>query len=84
MKVVQELMRHGSARITVKTYSQARTPAKRAEQQRLAQMILSLEESEPMISLKSGTSQRLNGASDLLPAELQAMWSALDQEDSFM
>jgi len=39
IKVVQELMRHGSARITVDIYSQARNPEKRAAQQRFVQMI---------------------------------------------
>ena len=81
IKVVQELMRHGSARITVDIYSQARTPAKRAAQQRLVQMILPEERSELVIpSLISGELEPL----DLSPAELQAIWSALDQEELFM
>jgi len=76
LKVVQELMRHGSARITVDIYSQARSPAKRAAQQRLVQMILPEERSEPVIpSLKGGSPQDLDRVSDLSPAELQAMWS---------
>ena len=78
-------MRHGSARITVDIYSQARSPAKRAAQQRLVQMILPEERSEPVIpSLASGSFQHLDLVSDLSPAELQAMWSALDQEELFM
>jgi integrase len=36
IKVVQELMRHGSARITVEIYSQAGSPAKRAAQERFS------------------------------------------------
>jgi hypothetical protein len=55
VKVVQELMRHGSARITVDIYSQARGPGKRAAQQRLVQMILPEERSEGVVpSLESG------------------------------
>lgn len=74
-------MRHGSARITVEIYSQARSPAKRAAQQRLVQMILPDKESEPVItSLVSGELEPL----DLSPAELQTMWSTLDQEELFM
>ena len=81
LKVVQELMRHGSARITVEIYSQARSPAKRAAQERLVQMILPEDRSEPVIpSLVSGEREPL----DVLPAELQTMWSALDQEELFM
>jgi site-specific recombinase XerD len=38
VKVVQELMRHGSARITVDIYSQARSPAKRAAQHRMCKL----------------------------------------------
>jgi len=49
IRVVQELMRHGSARITVEIYSQARSPAKRAAQERLVQMILPEDRSEPVI-----------------------------------
>jgi hypothetical protein len=81
IKVVQELIRHGSARITVDTYSQARSPAKRAAQQRLVQMILPEDRSEPLIpALVSGELE----PSGLSPAELQTMWSALDQEELFM
>lgn len=78
-------MRHGSARITVDIYSQARSPAKRAAQQRLMQMILPEERSEVVIpSLKGGSPQHLDRVSDLSPAELQVMWSALDQEELYM
>jgi len=81
IKVVQELMRHGSARITVDIYSQARNPEKRAAQQRLVQMILPEDRSETGIpSLVSGGLQ----TSDLSPTEVQTMWSALDQEELFM
>jgi integrase len=79
VKVVQELMRHGSARITVDIYSQARSPAKRAAQQRLVQMILPQEGPELAIPLLE-TPQHLDRVSDLSPAELQAIWRALDQE----
>jgi len=85
VKVVQELMRHGSARITVDIYSQARNPAKRAAQQRLVQMILPEERSEPVAPLLERASlQHLDGVSDIVPPELEAMWSALDQEELFM
>jgi hypothetical protein len=81
IKVVQELMRHGSARITVEIYSQARSPAKRAALERLVQMILPEDRSEPVIpSLVSGEREPL----DVSPAELQTMWSALDQDELFM
>ena len=39
IKVVQELMRHGTARITVEIYSQAITNIKRRTQQRIVRMI---------------------------------------------
>jgi hypothetical protein len=74
-------MRHGSARITVDIYSQARSPAKRVARQRLVQMILPEDRSEPVVpSLVSGELE----PSDLSPAELQTMWSALDQEELLM
>jgi site-specific recombinase XerD len=40
IKVVQELMRHGSARITVEIYSQAITKIKRRAQTRIVRMIV--------------------------------------------
>jgi len=39
VKVVQELLRHGSARITLDVYTQAQMPAKRAAQQRIVAMV---------------------------------------------
>jgi site-specific recombinase XerD len=39
IKVVQELMRHGSARITVEIYSQAISNVKRRAQKRIVRMI---------------------------------------------
>jgi integrase len=39
VKVVQELLRHGSSRITLDVYTQAQMPAKRAAQQKLVAMI---------------------------------------------
>ena len=78
-------MRHGSARITVDIYSQARSPAKRAAQQRLVQMILPEGRSEVVIpSLKGGSPQLLDRDPDLSTAELQVMLSALDQEELLM
>jgi site-specific recombinase XerD len=42
IKVVQELMRHGTARITVEIYSQAITKIKRRAQTRVVRMIMPL------------------------------------------
>jgi integrase len=39
VKVVQELLRHASAKMTLDTYSQALTPAKRAAQSKVVSMI---------------------------------------------
>jgi integrase len=39
VKVVQELLRHASARITMDVYAQAMTPAKRAAQQKVVRMV---------------------------------------------
>ena len=39
VKVVQELLRHGSSRITLDVYTQAQMPAKRAAQQRIVAMV---------------------------------------------
>lgn len=85
IKVVQELMRHGSARITVDIYSQARNPEKRAAQQRLVQMILPEERIRPVVaSSRSRPTQHLDCVPELSAAELQVMWSALDQEELFI
>jgi integrase len=37
--VVQKLLRHSSARITMDVYAQAQTPAKRAAQQKVVEMM---------------------------------------------
>jgi integrase len=39
IKVVQELMRHGSSRVTMDIYAQAQMPAKRAAQQKVVEMV---------------------------------------------
>jgi len=39
VKVVQELLRHSSARVTMDVYAQAQMPAKRAAQQKVVEMI---------------------------------------------
>ena len=39
VKVVQELLWHASARITMDVYAQAMTPAKRAAQQKVVEMV---------------------------------------------
>jgi hypothetical protein len=85
VKVVQELMRHGSARITVDVYSQARSPAKREAQQRILEMILPEERSEPLIPIVNDKSaEQLNPAPEMMAIELVAMWNALDHEEWFM
>jgi site-specific recombinase XerD len=38
-KVVQELLRHGSSRVTLDLYSQSLMPAKRAAQQKVVEMV---------------------------------------------
>ena len=40
IKVVQELVRHANSRITLDTYRQAMTPAKREVQSKIVRMIL--------------------------------------------
>jgi integrase len=39
VKVVQELLRHSSSRITMDIYAQAQMPAKRAAQQKVVEMV---------------------------------------------
>ena len=39
MKVVQELLRHASTKVTLDVYAQALTPAKRAAQRKVVEMI---------------------------------------------
>ena len=39
VKVVQELLHHGSSRVTLDVYAQAMTPAKRAAQQKVVEMV---------------------------------------------
>lgn len=40
IKVVQELLRHANSRITLDTYTQAMTPAKRAAQSKVVEMLV--------------------------------------------
>ena len=42
VKVVQELLRHGSSRVTLDIYAQAQMPAKRAAQQKVVAMVRTL------------------------------------------
>ena len=42
VKVVQELLRHGSSRVTLDIYAQAQMPAKRAAQQKVVEMVRTL------------------------------------------
>ncbi|MCM3906025.1 MAG: hypothetical protein ND866_30445 [Pyrinomonadaceae bacterium] len=84
MKVLPELMRHASARLTVDVYSQAKNPAKRAAQQRLVQTILPEDRSTLVIpSLHDESTEQMDGIPELTPSELQALWSAWDQQDSY-
>ena len=39
IKVVQELLRHGSSTVTMDIYAQAQMPAKRAAQQKVVEMV---------------------------------------------
>ena len=39
VKVVQDLLRHGSSRVTLDIYAQAQMPAKRAAQQKVVAMV---------------------------------------------
>ena len=39
VKVVQELLRHASSRITMDVYTQAQMPAKRKAQQKVVEMV---------------------------------------------
>ena len=41
VKVVQELLRHGSAKVTLDVYSQAQMPAKREAQRKVVEMVRS-------------------------------------------
>jgi hypothetical protein len=41
VKVVQELLRHGSSRMTLDVYTQAKMPQKRAAQQKVVNMVRS-------------------------------------------
>ena len=85
LKVVQELMRHGSARITVDVYSQAGNPAKRAAQKRLLKIILPEERREVVIpAFNDESASHLDGKPEVMTTELLAMWKALDQEELFM
>lgn len=43
IKVQQDLLRHSSARLTLDTYTQAVTPAKREAQNAVVQLLLSVE-----------------------------------------
>jgi len=47
VKVVQELLRHGSARITMDVYAQAVTPTKRKAQRKVVAMLRDTKEEKP-------------------------------------
>ena len=57
MKVVQELMRHASSRVTLEVYSQARNAGKRQAQERVVQMILPVQEDDLISAISCGGSQ---------------------------
>ena len=53
VKVVQELLRHGSSRVTLDIYAQAQMPAKRAAQQKVVEMVRTLpSQPAPQTALK--------------------------------
>jgi integrase len=57
VKVVQELMRHASSRVTLDVYSQARIEAKRQAQQRVVRMIVPEAADSPVPVVHCGDSQ---------------------------
>jgi integrase len=57
VKVVQELMRHSSSRMTLEVYSQARNAAKRQAQGRLVQMILPDQPNDAVPAISYGEPQ---------------------------
>jgi integrase len=57
VKVVQELMRHASSRMTLEVYSQARNAAKRQAQGRLVQMILPDQPDDAVPAISNGEPQ---------------------------
>ncbi len=57
VKVVQELMRHASSRVTLDVYSQARNAAKRQAQERVVQMILPMQQDDVVPAISYGGSQ---------------------------
>jgi integrase len=54
VKVVQELMRHTSSRVTLEVYSQVRTAAKRQAQERVVQMILTEQPDDAVPAISYG------------------------------
>ncbi len=50
IKVVQELLRHGSAKVTMDVYAQAQMPAKRSAQRRVVEMILPMGRRQAIIT----------------------------------
>jgi integrase len=56
VKVVQELMRHASSRVTLEVYSQARNTAKRQAQERIVQMILPMQQDDAVPAISYGAS----------------------------
>ena len=57
VKVVQELMRHASSRVTLEVYSQARNAAKRQAQERVVQMIFPVQPEDAAPAISYGGSQ---------------------------
>jgi len=54
IKVVQELLRHANARVTMDVYAQAMMPAKRAAQSKLVRMVLGNGEQETQAAAING------------------------------
>jgi integrase len=54
VKVVQELMRHASSRVTLEIYSHARIGAKRHAQERVVQMILAEDPDDAVPTIRYG------------------------------
>ncbi len=53
IKVQQDLLRHSSARLTLDTYTQAVTPAKREAQNAVVKLLLSLESTDDVAPMAS-------------------------------
>jgi len=62
VKVVQELMRHANSRFTLEVYTRAKTQAKREAQQRIVDLVLTVQEDTSNLRLlRKGPEEILGG-----------------------